>query len=81
MGSYDEAAESCARHLARMFGSEAEAARALQEDPVTMVGIALDAHMKAMRKMAVQAHMNQSAFARQVLYVARSPGVTMEREA
>ena len=65
--TYEEAARSCARQLAAMFGSEADAAKALKEDPVAMVAIAMDAHMQSMRKMAVKAHMNKSAFAGQVL--------------
>lgn len=69
--TYNEAAESCARQLAKMFGSEEAAAKAIMEDPESMVAIAMDAHMAIMRKMALKAHMNPRSFASQVLSVVR----------
>lgn len=62
-----EAAAACARHLAKMFGSEEDAIKALTEDPVTFAQIAMQSHMESARKMAVSAHMNQRAFAIEVL--------------
>ena len=66
--TYNAMAESCARHLVRMFGGDTQAAiEALTNEPMAMVEVALDSHMQAMRKMAVKAHMNQHATALAVL--------------
>ena len=66
--TYNTMAESCARHLVRMFDGDTQSAiDALTNDPIAMVEVALDSHMHAMRKMAVKAHMNQRDTALAVL--------------
>lgn len=64
--TYNEMAVSCARHLARMFGSVEDAAKALEEDPVAMVAIAIDAHMETMRTLTIAA-LTRRGFSDQVL--------------
>ena len=63
----DAAAASCARKLAKWFGSEQEAIEALLDDPVGMAQIAMGAHIKERRSMTLAAHMNPRAVSRQVL--------------
>lgn len=64
--TYNEMAASCARHLARMFGSAEDAAKALEQDPTAMVAIAIDAHMETMRKLT-NAALTRGDFSAQVL--------------
>lgn len=64
--THNEMAASCARHLARMFGSAEDAAKALEQDPVAMVAIAVDAHMETMRTLT-NAALTRRGFSEQVL--------------
>lgn len=64
--TYNEMAASCARHLASMFGSADDAAKALEQDPVSMVAIAIDAHMDTMRTLTIAA-LTRRGFSEQVL--------------
>lgn len=64
--TYHEMAASCARHLARMFGSAEDAAKALEQDPTAMVAIAIDAHMETMRKLT-SAALTRKGFSEQIL--------------
>lgn len=64
--TYHEMAASCARHLARMFGSAEDAAKALEQDPQAMVAIAIDAHMETMRTLTIAA-LTRGDFSAQVL--------------
>lgn len=64
--TYHEMAASCARHLARMFGSAEDAAKALEQDPTAMVSIAIDAHMETMRKLT-NAALTRKGFSEQIL--------------
>lgn len=66
INAYHEMAASCARHLARMFGSAEDAAKALEDDPVSMVAIAIDAHMETMRTLTIAA-LTRGGFSEQVL--------------
>lgn len=65
--TYHEMAASCARHIARMFGSAEDAAKALEQDPTAMVAIAIDVHMETMRKMTNAALTHRSALNAQIL--------------
>ena len=63
----NHAAASCASHLAKWFGDADEAAKALQEDPVGMVAIAMEAFMKDQRRMTSAALTRPDALSRLVL--------------
>lgn len=64
--TYNEMAASCARHLARMFGSAEDAVKALEDSPIDMVAIAIDAHMETMRTLTIAA-LTRRCFSEQVL--------------
>lgn len=63
----EEAALACARKLAEWFGGAEEAIKALEDDPIAMVAIALQDRMDTMKKMAIKAHSNPTEFAMAVL--------------
>jgi hypothetical protein len=63
----DNAAQSCANNLAKLFGGTEEAIAALEADPVAMAQILMADFIKAQRHMTLQVHMNPRAFSRVVL--------------
>lgn len=60
----NEAAEACARRLAKWFGGAEEAAAAMEADPIAMMEIALVDFMKERRALTLKVHMNPRPFTR-----------------
>lgn len=69
----NEAAASCAKLLAKWYGSEEAAIAALTQDTVDTAQIAMMGHIKQQRAMTLTAHMNQHKFARAVLHEIKHP--------
>ena len=70
----NDAAESCARRLAKWFGGAEEAAAAMEADPIAMMEIALADFMKAQRALALKVHMNPRPFARECAELLQAGG-------
>lgn len=70
----NDAAESCARRLAKWFGSPEEAMAAMEDDPIAMMEIALADFMKAQRALTLKVHMNPRPFARQCAELLQAGG-------
>lgn len=70
----NDAAEACARRLAKWFGSPEEAMAAMEDDPIAMMEIALADFMKAQRAMTLKVHMNPRPFARQCAELLQAGG-------
>lgn len=63
----NEAAASCARKLAQLFGGIDEAIAALEADPADLADLAMREFIKDRRQMTLKVHMNPQAFSRQIL--------------
>ncbi|SEP58269.1 hypothetical protein SAMN03159444_00123 [Pseudomonas sp. NFACC02] len=69
----NEAAASCAKLLAKWYGSEEAAIQALTQEAADTAQIAMMGHIKQQRAMTLSAHMNQRKFAGAVLHEVKHP--------
>lgn len=69
----NEAAASCAKLLAKWYGSDEAAIEALTQDTVDTAQIAMMGHIKQQRAMTLSAHMSDFKFARAVLHEVKHP--------
>lgn len=68
-----EAAASCAKLLAKWYGSEEAAIAALTQASADTAQIAMMGHIKQQRALTLSAHMNQHKFAGEVLHEIKHP--------